>query len=210
MIDPFKKISETDKIFLLNSLEADTIYFEKNKSIFSSIKMNNVLGIVIEGYIQIIKTDYNGNKIIIEELYKNSIFGSKISFFIDNECDMITKEETEIIVIDENAIMNYIHNTTPAYRQFTINLLEIMMNTISQKNEKIRILTKKTIRDKLLEYFDILSKRSGSRIIHIPSTYTELADYLAVDRSAMTREIKNLKDEKIIEVTSRRITLLYK
>lgn len=209
MIDPFKKITESDKLFLLNSLEASTLNLEKNKSVFSAIKMNNVLGIVVEGYIQIIKTDYNGNKIIIEELYKNSVFGSKISYFIDNECEMITKEETEIIVIDYYAIMNN-HNNDPIYHQFTINLLEIMMNTISQKNEKIRILTKKTIRDKLLEYFNILSKKTGSRIIHIPSSYTELADYLAIDRSAMTREIKNLKDEKIIEVTSRRITLLYK
>lgn len=209
MIDPFKKISEDDKAFLLNALEASTIDLKKNKSVFSAIKMNNVLGIVVEGYIQIIKTDYNGNKIIIEELYENSVFGSKISYFIDNECEMITKEETQIIIIDDYAIMNN-QNNDPIYHQFTINLLEIMMNTISQKNEKIRILTKKTIRDKLLEYFNILSKKTGSRIIHIPSSYTELADYLAIDRSAMTREIKNLKDEKIIEVTSRRITLLYK
>ena len=82
------------------------------------------------------------------------------------------------------------------------------MGIISQRNERIRILTNKTIRNKLLEYFEILSKKTGSRMIRLPFSYTDMADYLAVDRSAMSRELKKLKEEKIIEVKSRRITLL--
>ena len=77
-------------------------------------------------------------------------------------------------------------------------------------NDRINILTKKTIRNKLLKYFDILHRKNNSRIIYLTITYTELADYLAIDRSAMTREIKNLKDEGFISITGKRITLLYK
>ena len=54
-----------------------------------------------------------------------------------------------------------------------------------------------------------MRKKSGTRTFRLPFTYTDLADYLGVDRSAMTRELKNLKDEGIIEVTNRRITLLH-
>ena len=79
-----------------------------------------------------------------------------------------------------------------------------------EKNERIEILTKKTIRDKLLEYFNIYRKKHASKIIYLPFSFTDLADFLAVDRSAMTRELKNLKEEGFIETKGRRITLLYK
>ena len=60
-----------------------------------------------------------------------------------------------------------------------------------------------------MEYFNIVSKKRGSRHIYIPSTFTDLADYLAIDRSAMSRELKYLKEERLIEIKDKRITLLY-
>ena len=71
------------------------------------------------------------------------------------------------------------------------------------------MLSNKSIRDKLLDYFRILSKKTGSKVIYLPMSYTELADYLAVNRSALSREIKNLKDDELIETKGKRIKLLY-
>ena len=88
-------------------------------------------------------------------------------------------------------------------------MLTITSDKINEKNERIEILTKKTIRDKLLEYFRIVSEKSGSRIIYLTLNYTELADYLAVDRCAMSRELKNLKEDGIIKTEQKKITLLY-
>lgn len=210
MMNPFKKINDEEKNILLKNLEASTYHFNKNESIHSTLKLNNAVGIVINGNIQNIKTDYKGNKIIIEELEKNSVFGSSISLYIDGESEMIAKVDTDIIILDYSTIVNFNHTDDKVYNQFIINLLDIMTYIITLRNERIRLLTVKTTRDKLIEYFRILSRRQGSRTIHIPYTYTDLADYLSVDRSAMMREIKNLKDEKIIEVKSKRITLLYR
>ena len=75
---------------------------------------------------------------------------------------------------------------------------------------RIRILEKKQIRDKLLEFFDIEYKKSHSKFIYLPFSLKDLADYIAVNRSAMFRELKHLKDEKFIEIKDKRITLLYK
>jgi len=210
MIDPFKKINDDDRKKLLKNLEAQTFQFQKNTSILSFIKTNNLLGIVLEGSIQIIRTDYEGNRAITEELTENDVFGSKISFLNDDECEMITKEDTTIIILDYFGIINYMQNGSEYYNQFILNLLEITMNIISERNERIKILTKKTIRNRLLEYFDITHKKTGSRIIYLPFSYTDLADYLATDRSAMSREMKYLKDEGIISVKGRKITLLSK
>ena len=70
-------------------------------------------------------------------------------------------------------------------------------------------MTNKSTRDKLLAYFNMVSRRNGSRIIYLPFSYTDLADYLAVNRSAMTRELSNMKVEGLIETKGRRIKLLF-
>ena len=83
------------------------------------------------------------------------------------------------------------------------------MTKTEEKNERIEILTKKTIRNRLLEYFTIMSNKHGTKFIYLPFNYTDLADYLAIDRCAMSRELKNLKEEGFIEIKGKRITLLY-
>lgn len=207
-MNPFFNITDDDKIKLLKDLEALTYTFDKNEEILKKIKNRNFIGIILEGIIQIIKTDYNGNRTIIEELTDNDIFGSKISSLSNNEYTITTKDKTNIIVIDYEQLIKS-NNTNDYYNQFIKNLLEIIINSINDKNNRIEILTKKTIRNKLLEYFKIVSTKNKSKNIYLPFTFTDLADYLAIDRSAMTRELKYLKEEGFIEIKNKRITLLY-
>ena len=80
---------------------------------------------------------------------------------------------------------------------------------VLEKNERIQILTKKTIRNKFLEYLNLQSRSKGSRNIYLPYSYKDLADYLAVDRSALAREISSLREEGFIETKGRKITILF-
>ena len=73
----------------------------------------------------------------------------------------------------------------------------------------MRVLEKKQIRDKLLEYFDIQYRKTRSRTITLPFSLKDLADYIAINRSAMFRELKSLKEENFIKIDGKRITLLY-
>jgi len=91
----------------------------------------------------------------------------------------------------------------------TLTGMVLVSSPVKDYDKRIEILTKKTIRNKLLEYFNITSKKNGSRNIYIPFNYTDLADYLAIDRCAMSRELKYLKEEGLIETKGKRITLLY-
>ena len=208
MTNLFANISEKNQEKILKILEATTINFQPNCQILTSVNLNNMIGVVLSGYMQIIRIDYNGNRTIIEELTENNVFGTTISS-LTPECEIITKEETKIVVIDFNNILNDVENNLSYYKQFIKNLLEIYTDKINTKNERIEILTKKTIRDKLLEYFKIVSKRNNSKKIYLTMTYIELADYLSVDRSAMTRELKNLAEEGFITRSDKKITLLY-
>jgi len=209
MAELFKNISPKNKEKLLKNLEAHTLHFKKNASILPLIKEENNIGIIIKGYIQIIRIDHNGTRIIIDEIEENDILGSFISSLKNNEYEIIAKEDTTIIMIDYERIKNPYDQSKPYYIEFVKNLLDVIIYKMREKNERIEILTKKTIRNKLLEYFNIVSKKYGSKYVYLPFNFTDLADYLAIDRSAMSRELKNLKEEGFIEIKGKRITLLY-
>ena len=182
---------------------------KKNNLMLSSVKHENIICILITGHLQIVRTDYYGNRTIIEDLKENSIFGSMISSISNTEYDVLAKEDAQIVIIDFNEIINYNEVNTKYFNQFLKNLLKIISQKIQENNERIEILTNKTIRDKLLAYFRNNTKNSNNRIVYLPFTLTDLADYLAVNRSSMSRELKNLKDEGFIEIKNKKIKLLF-
>jgi len=209
MNELFYNIDPKQKQKLLRSLEGNTYFYQSNNIILSNVKKDNIICILIEGHIQITKTDYNGNRIIIEDLKENSVFGTMTQSISYKEYDIYCKANSKIIIIDFDQIINYDESKSYYFTQFLKNLLKILSEKIIQNNERIEILTNKTIRDKLLAYFKFNSKNSVNRIIYLPFTFTDLADYLAVNRSAMTRELKYLKEEGFIEIKGKKIKLLY-
>ncbi|MBR2708011.1 MAG: Crp/Fnr family transcriptional regulator [Bacilli bacterium] len=208
MVDVFSGIKRADKKKLLKELEANSLCFEKNNSILRSISSNNILGIIEEGSAQIIRTDYDGNIIIIDDLTSGSIFGTKFSLLENDEYDIVTKENCSIIFIDYDYILKIDQKRSIYYQKFLINLLNIMSKIVHTQNERINILTRKTTREKLLEYFENESKRNFSKTFYLSFNLTELAEYLSIDRSAMMREIKRLKEDKIIESSGNKIKML--
>ena len=86
-----------------------------------------------------------------------------------------------------------------------------MLRLISDKaqalSERVDVLSRRSIREKLLCYFNQLAEKEGSRTFQLPFSLSMLADYIATDRSAMMRELKKMKDEHLVEVAGRQVTL---
>ena len=199
----FENINNNDIEKLLKELEANTLTYKKDLTILSTVKNQNIIGFVVYGFIQIIKTDYNGNVTVVEDIKENSIFGSMFSNISNNEYQIITKEETKIIILDYDYIIS--KNNNLYYNIFIQNLLKITFNKISEKNDRIEILSQKTKINKLLKYLEIQTKKTGSKSIYYSSN--NLASYIAVDRSAMWRELKNLEEDRIIEINNKVIKI---
>lgn len=204
---PFDNISTKNKKKLLWALEAHIMEFKPGTNMVSVFPNDKILGVIEEGIIEVSRTDYNGNKIVIETLEENDIIGSALSPIKNGEYDVVAKENAKVIMFDYDFIVSFNENTKSYYNQFIKNLFIIITKKLNDKNERLEILTRKTIRNKLLEYFKTEYKKHGSRIIYLPFTFTDLANYLAIDRCAMTREIKALKDDGIIKVKDRKIYL---
>lgn len=205
----FNGITGKNKEKLLTYLEAYTVNYKKNTTIFSNLKRENIISVVISGSLIITKIDANGGRTIIEELDEGSVFGTKYSAISNNDYEIRTIEDASLIIFDFDNIINFDENRLSYYTQFLKNLNKILFEKLAKSNDRIEVLTNKSTRDKLLSYFNMLSRKTGARIIYLPFSYTDLADYLAVNRSAMTREISNLKVEGLIETKGRRIKLLY-
>lgn len=206
---PFDNISNRNKTKLLQLLNADTYEYKAGKRILQMISNDNIIAIIIKGTINIIRTDYNGNKTIIEELNENDIFGNLITILNNKEIEIITKTDVKILMIDYNTIINFNDTNKDYYNIFIKNMFQLIIKKLNETNKRINIITKKTIRNKLLEYFNTNSVGLQKKYVYLPFNLTKLADYLSIDRTAMSRELKYLKEEGFIEIKGKRITLLY-
>ena len=209
MISLFKDITPDNKSKLLKILETSNFTYQRGVNIAYLFKDKESIGLVIDGSLDIIRIDYNGTRTIIETIYEDEILGTSLTSLLSNDYEIITREDTKILWLDYKVILGINDTKYSYYNQFIKNLLMIALEKNTLKNERIEILTQKTIRNKLLEYFRIEALKNRSKIIYLKSTWQDLADYLAIDRCAMTRELKNLKEEGFISVKGRVITLLY-
>ncbi len=207
----FKNIKPEEMDNLLKNLNARRVHFKKDMTILSNLNNANEVGIVLNGMASLIRIDYNGNRTIVAQLSKNDVFGGCFSDYMNEEMSVIADEESEILFVEYDRLLNKIGKRLICHEILIDNMIEILVKKINTYNKRIEVLNKRTIRDKLLEFFHILEKEQSSSTIKLPFNYTVLADYLAIDRSAMMREIKNLKEEEIIEITNKKnITLIYR
>lgn len=205
----FDNIDEQDVKKLLNCLQCRQVSYKKERTIVSNLINTKMVCIVINGTVDLIRYDYNGNRTILEELHENDVFGEIFSANLSNEISVMAKTDCEIMFLDYQCIITRCKKNCPFHDKFIENMLDLVSKKMIEKNERIEVLTQRSIRDKLLSYFEKLARRKISKSFTLPASYTDLADYLSIDRSAMMREIKKLKDEGFIQTKGKKVTMLY-
>jgi CRP-like cAMP-binding protein len=210
MANLFENISSKNIDKLKKLLRASTIKYHRNVNVISNIYYRDeYIALIDKGAVQIIFTDYDGNKIVLEELKSGEMFGSLTSSVKQDEITCITKEDTQITFIEYNQITNDEIIKYDLYIIFIKNLIRILTEQLSNRNNRIELLTKKTTRDKLLTYFKIMAQKKGIKKFEMDTSLTEIANYLSVDRSAMSRELKYLKEEGFIEINNKKVKVNY-
>ncbi len=205
----FDDITLNNQRKLLKLLNAHIFTYKEDKIILSTLKHEKIIGIILKGEIQINYNNYNGEKITIATLKEQDHFGTMFLPLDSDDYEIVTLKDTSIAIIDYQNIFNNNYYNYLYYNKFIDNLLNVMTEELNKKNERIELLSKKTIRNKLLEYFKIKTENRITKNIYLPFTFIELAAYLGIDRSAMHRELKNLQDEGLIEIKNKKITLKY-
>lgn len=185
--------------------------FSKNEIITSYIEKRNQLCIIIKGNADLVRYDFNGNKTIIEHFTDNDLFGEVFyNVTTNNELLVEAREKTEVLFFPYDNIHEKCYKNCKFHKTLSECLPELILDKVTSLNTRIELLTKRSIREKLISYFSSLSAKNFSKSFKLPLSLTDLADYLGVDRSAMMRELKLLKDDGFVKKTGNKITLMYK
>lgn len=186
-------------------------HFEKGEVITTYIQKRNQICIMVNGKADLIRYDLNGNKDIVDKFNERDIFGEVFyPVHTNNELIVMATTDCDVLFLVHDYIYNRCKQNCKFHNSFSSSILELTLRNSVHQNTRIEVLSKRTIREKLLTYFSILSSKDFSKSFTLPFSLTNLADYLSVDRSAMMRELKNLSNEGFISKNGNRIKLLYK
>lgn len=184
--------------------------FAKNEVITSYIQKRNQLCILTSGNADLVRYDLNGNRTIVEHFSQYDVFGEVFyTVTTNNELLVEAREKCEVLFYIYDDIRQKCRTNCKFHQMLSEDLPELILSKVTDLNMRIELLTKRSIRDKLLGYFNLISSRYLTKSFSLPFSLTDLADYFSVDRSAMMRELKLLKEDGFIDKTGNKITLLY-
>lgn len=170
----------------------------------------STIGVIVRGKIYVAKDDYFGNRNIINELSSGDIFGEVfLSAGIERiPVSIFSETDSEILFIEYKKLVEPCGCTCEYHTVLMKNLLKSLSKRNLMLNEKIEILGKRNMRDKIGSYLKGQLEKSGKNEIIINFSRQELADFLCVDRSALCRELSKMQKEELIEVSGKKIKIL--
>ena len=185
--------------------------FDVGETVCDFDKSGGIVGIVMSGAVSLIRNDANGNRVVLESLEENDVFGEMIAFSDNGEKGVYAVCEAKC----EVAFMRYEHiskrcgNACRCHTVAVENMFRVVTRKAQRLSERIEILSNRSIREKLMSLFSIYSQRAGKDSFELPFSLSYLAEYICADRSAMMREMKKMSEEGIIKTERRRIELLH-
>ncbi|MFV0254720.1 MAG: Crp/Fnr family transcriptional regulator [Erysipelotrichaceae bacterium] len=193
----FDNIPASEIIELLRQLESFTKEYPKNTAIYHVGDYIEDLGIIISGEIVIYKYDESGNASIISNFQKNEIFGEVL--VANNQplpYDVLATKETNVLYLN---FQNLTKLNKHKYQSILIqNFIKCLSDKLILLNQRIQILSERSIKNKLLSYLKSQTKNKNQEII-IPFNREQLANFLGVDRSALSYVLMQLKQDNIID-----------
>lgn len=197
----FAGIAEDDIEQMLVCFNAKKKKYEEGQVIFSGGDKINQMGIVLSGRVYMESNDITGNKAIIRELVVGDILGDLYALARDGKLifDAVAHKDAELLFIDVDKVMTPCAKACTRHLTTMKNLLTELAGKACNLDRKLSHMSMRTTREKLLSYLTEESKQQKSETVTIMFNRQELADYLCVDRSAMSKELHRMKREGLID-----------
>lgn len=206
----FTDIDDNDLLKMLNCLGAKVEAFDKSYSIMLEGSQAKYIGIVLSGSVHVIHSDYYGNRSILSDMGPSELFAEAFACAgVETlPVTVVANRPSEVMFIECNHILHTCSNNCSFHRQLIFNLMKDLATKTIMFHQRIQITSKRTTREKLMEYLLFQAKKQGSSSFDIPFDRQELADYLEVDRSGLSSEIGKLKKEGVIDSYKNHFELL--
>ena len=206
----FKGISLTNCETLMHCLGCTEKAYNKEQIIPTAGIYARQIGIVVSGCIHTIQEDVWGRRAFLSYAKDDGIFGEVLLGGSSDERGIIFKaaEPTTVMYLPADRILHPCRNSCPFHHELSRNLFRMISNSNAELTEKIEITSKSSLREKILAYLSIESRRNGSTRFTVPLNRTEMADYLCTNRSALSRELAKMKKDGIIDYESNTFRIL--
>ncbi len=197
----FAGVGDDEINSMLSCLGARLCTYKKGEYVFRQGEHISDISVLVEGNLHIQKDDYWGNRSILGQIAVGEMFGEA---YVSPENstllnDVVATLDSAVIFFDVKRIIT----TCPSACRFHSIVVQNMFFAISEKNrklvQKLGHMSKRTTREKLISYLSEEAKKQNSANFTIPFNRQQLADFLSVDRSAMSNELCKMRDEGLIE-----------
>lgn len=204
----FDNISKEELDRMIICFKAQIKSFPPQTRISLSESNHSKIGVMLSGEADLIKYDYDGYRNIIEHLYEQDLFGHIfLQPFDDNDMEVVSTTACQVLYFDYSHLIKRCESACLHHSLIVSNVLQIFSNKTRKLHSRIEVLSQRSIRSKLMIYFYQMSYKHHSDHFSLPFTLNSMADYLFIDRSAMLREMKKMREEGLIESKGRHITL---
>ena len=197
----FAGISQEELKSMLSCLDGRITHIAKGSPVFLEGEPATFVGVVLSGKVQILRTDFYGNRSVLTVVSPGGLFAEAFACAEVETLPVsaVALESTSVLLLDCKRVLTSCPNACPFHSKLVRNLLR----GIAQKNlmltQKIRCMSKKTTQEKLMEFLLEQAKQHGRAEFVIPYDRQALADYLGVERSAMSAEIGKMRRAGLID-----------
>lgn len=205
----FRGLAPQEISAVLGCISAKQQSYPKHSFVFRAGKPVTHAGIVLRGELHIVREDFWGNQTIHAICRPADLFGEVFACLPDHTADVsvLAKQDTEVLYLDIQHLLTSCSNSCAFHNRLIHNYVTVLAQKNRMLNQKIRHCTQRTIRGKVLSYLSEQAVLTGSTTFRIPFNRQQLADYLSVDRSALSAELSHLQSQGLLTFHRNQFTL---
>ena len=203
----FDGITKEEIEAFLTCSSAKHLKLKKGEEVFKAGEKISQVALVIRGSLAVSQVDWWGRRDILSSVTENNLFGGGYAYSDTQEhfLSVNASEDSEIILINSQKLITPCSKACFYHSKIMVNLIKILAKRNVTLIEKIKNLSARTTREKILS---LLSYHSKDKSVTLPYNRQEMADYLCVDRASLSRELSNLQKEGVIKYNKNKFTLL--
>ena len=206
----FEGITNEECARMFDCFGAREASYEAGQTICEFDGTQNAVGVLLSGSAELLRLDEDGDRTLLETLEEGGVFGEVLAFSgVGGDSTLLEcRQDCRVLYLNYDQITKRCENACLHHSILVQNLFRLLSTKTLRLSERVEVLSRRSIREKLLCCFDQLARRAGQNTFTLPFSLSALADYISADRSAMMRELKKLKEEGVVQTENRRITIL--
>ena len=206
----FAGVGEDEIGAMLGCLQVVSRSYKKGEYVFRQGQNLQQIALLVEGSLMVQKEDYWGNRSIIQSVEAGEMFGEAYAAPESGPLlsDVVAAADSTVLLFDVFRVLTVCSAACRFHSMVVQNLVFAVAEKNRQLVQKLGHMAKRSTREKLMSYLSEEAKRQGSSVVTIPFNRQQLADFLSVDRSAMSNELSKMREDGLIEFEKNRFILL--